>query len=304
MLDTIDVLLDRHHGGTLVVSCYANTSVTDPYQSLWSQHLKNEAAAIDRRLPDDRSRDQFAADVDLIRDALSARTARQARGMAIFSSSWRPFFYAIPLGVPVDDCLVIDEEPYLVPLLQAMHRQRRVLAASHPAPLPWRRHAARSTVKRVHEPVIDVAARAAIESELDVQDAARVAELERRLREHDGAAAGAQEVIDALRTGQIEPTGCVVLGPDTGQRAARCRHCGSVFAIDRDRCSSCGWDCDGVNLWQEILLFALRHDLVAYCVDADALAGCGGVAAILSQVEPWAAAGPSARHHHAHVAHE
>ncbi len=52
----------------------------------------------------------------------------------VFSAAERGFFRAFALGVSVKDRLVLDEESYLVPLLEAMHRQRRylvVLTDSH-----------------------------------------------------------------------------------------------------------------------------------------------------------------------------
>jgi protein required for attachment to host cells len=47
--------------------------------------------------------------------------------MAVFSAADEGLFYAVPLAVPVKDRLVLDEEPYLVPLLEAAHRQRQYL---------------------------------------------------------------------------------------------------------------------------------------------------------------------------------
>jgi hypothetical protein len=46
--------------------------------------------------------------------------------------------------------------------------------------------------------------------------------------------------------------------------------------------------CEKVNLWQEILLFTARHNIVAHIVDSHpVLAQHGGVAAVLSRAEPW-----------------
>jgi peptide subunit release factor 1 (eRF1) len=93
-----------------------------------SQHLKNEAEAIEQRLADDhQARARFARDLAIIRHALEEPAVQRARGMALFSAADRGFFRAFTLGVPLKDCLVLDEAPYLVPLLEAMHRQRRYL---------------------------------------------------------------------------------------------------------------------------------------------------------------------------------
>ena len=59
--DAIQVLLDHPKGEGMIVSCYADTSVTEGFVSLWSQHLKNEASAIEQRLAHDhQARARFA----------------------------------------------------------------------------------------------------------------------------------------------------------------------------------------------------------------------------------------------------
>src|SRR3989338_8599569 len=126
--DAIQVLLDHPKGEGMIVSCYADTSVTAGFVSLWSQHLKNEARAIDQRLANDhQAQARFARDLAVIRHALGGPGAQHVRGMALFSAAERGFLRAFTLGVPVKDRLVLDEAPYLVPLLEAMHRQRRYL---------------------------------------------------------------------------------------------------------------------------------------------------------------------------------
>ena len=95
----------------------------------------NEATAIEQRLANDhQARARFARDLAANQHALTECAVPRARGMALFSAGERGFFQAFTLGVPVKDRLIVDEEPYLVPLLEAMHRQRRyllVLTDSH-----------------------------------------------------------------------------------------------------------------------------------------------------------------------------
>jgi hypothetical protein len=98
-------------------------------------------------------------------------------------------------------------------------------------------------------------------------------------------------VIHALRNGQVGYPGYLVLEPDRGQMAARCTRCESVFTTIYVTCPFCQGACEKVNLWQQILLFAARHNIVAHTVDSHpALAQHGGVAAVLSRQEPWEAA--------------
>jgi peptide subunit release factor 1 (eRF1) len=385
--DAIQILLDHPKGEGMIVSCYANTSVTEGFLSLWSQHLKNEADAIEQRFANDhQARAHFAKDLAIIRHALEEPAVQRARGMALFSAADRGFFRAFPLGVPVKDRLVLDEAPYLVPLLEAMHRQRRyllVLTDSHRGRLyeaawghthllrqieediPRRQKSAgelwgkqQATIARhreghllhyrkelasamtnawpdapfrgvillgdhktiaalqailpspfehriVHtgpyswarkEPNLDAKVHGVLDDVFRQHDARLIEELERRLHEHHLIATGPREVINALWNGQVGYPGYLVLEPDPGQMAARCTRCESVFTTIYATCPGCQGTCEKVNLWQEILLFAARHNIVAHVIDSHpALAQHGGVAAVLSRAEPWESATATAK---------
>lgn len=385
----IQVLLDHPGGEGMIVSCYADTSMTDGFQWLWSQRLKNEASAIEERWADDpTARARFARDMEIIQRALSEPAVQRARGMALFSAVDRGLFQVFPLSSQVTDRLVVDEEPYVVPLLEAMHRQGRylvVLTDSHhgrlyeaswghlqllreiDAAVPKRQKSAgelwgkqQATIVRhredhmlhyrkelataiehawpdapfrgivllgehetlealraalpsalaaqvVHtapfswrqqDPTLDATVQGVLEEAFRAHDAWLLAEFERRLHEHYMIAAGPQEVINALRNGQVGYPGFLILEPDRGDAAARCTRCESLFATPHATCPFCQGACVKVNLWQEILLFAARHDITAHTVESHArLAQHGGVAAVLSRAEPWvpSAAGPAAK---------
>jgi hypothetical protein len=95
-------------------------------------------------------------------------------------------------------------------------------------------------------------------------------------------------VINALRNGQVGYPGYLVLEPDRGEMAARCRRCESLFTTIYTTCPVCEGTCERVNLWQEVLLFAARHNIVAHTVKSHPLlAEHGGIAAVLSRSEPW-----------------
>jgi peptide subunit release factor 1 (eRF1) len=114
-------------------------------------------------------------------------------------------------------------------------------------------------------------------------------ELHGRLREHRAAAAGPKEVVDALQSGNLGPGGygCLFLGPDPGEAVARCTAC-RFLAVDMPAaCPRCQAPCVEANLWEEILLFALRHGLTVHFVKADAeLARLGGLAVMLPHAKP------------------
>ena len=133
----IQVLLDQPRAKGMSVSCYADTSVSEGFSSHWLQPFKTEASRIRQRLADDhQARLEFERNLEAIRTALEGPEARQARGMAVFSATGRGFFLAIPATEPFQNRLVVDEEPYVVPLLEADFRRRGylvILADTHRA---------------------------------------------------------------------------------------------------------------------------------------------------------------------------
>jgi hypothetical protein len=178
-----------------------------------------------------------------------------------------PFRGLILLG----DCETVDALPALLPSALST----RVV---HTGPYSW----------AMGKPDIDAKVQEVLDAALREHDASLLADFERRLDEQYLIAAGPQEVINALRNGQVGYPGYLVLESDRGQMAARCTRCESVFTTIHTKCPVCQGACEKVNLWQEILLFAARHNIVAHIVGSHPLlAQHGGVAAVLSRSEPW-----------------
>jgi len=376
----IQVLLDQPKGQGMMVSCYADTSVSEGFASHWLQPFKSEVSRITQQFAGDhQARQEFERNVEAIRRALETPEARQARGMAVFSATGRGFFLALAAIERYDNRIVVDEEPYVVPLLEANLRQRGylvVLSNTHRArwyaagpggsrrlgdideSVPKKQHSAgerwgkqQATIERhrkdhilhfqkelarsveeawgeyPYQGIILLGEREVLEqlrnllpgplslkvvheapqawtegqSEIDEKVGAALAtaqadeksrvlaELDRRLHEATAVAAGPQEVIDALRDGQVA---ALILGPDVGASASRCIGCHSLFASPHPTCPYCHAPCRTANLWQEMLAFALRHSIWVYRVQPLAkLASHGGVAALLKRDEPqWASA--------------
>lgn len=121
-------LADRPRGEGMVVSCYADTSVSSGVRPLWREHLKNEVKRLDEELassPD--ARNEFHRNVAIIERLLSTKRPAAARGLAVFAAAQRGLVCAYTLGTPPPNRLVVDEEPYLMPLIELLFRQRRYL---------------------------------------------------------------------------------------------------------------------------------------------------------------------------------
>lgn len=113
---------------------------------------------------------------------------------------------------------------------------------------------------------------------------------EERLHEGYGLAAGPVAVLEAITTGKVGPRGYgyLVLGPDLREVVARCQTCRALSTDMIASCPRCGGACVEANLWEELLLLAMKHGIAVRCLGANkALAGQGGVVAMLA--EPRAA---------------
>jgi peptide chain release factor subunit 1 len=378
MMADLETMLDQFKGPGLVVSCYADLSARPGIPFPWPGPFKLKAAAIKKLLAEDAGASlQFDDDFKAIGRAFGAEEAIHARGMAVFSARERGFFKAIPLDVPLMDDLVVDQSPYLVPLLQLLFRQKEylvVLSDTHRGRLyaaapggvrllrmieeavPAHQHSAgecwgtqQATIARhrldrilhfqklladmidmvqaethfqgvilfgEHETVehlrkhlpARLADRVVHEGRLEwTEDATEIAaelspilaELEReeesatvqglakRLRDGGGVACGTAAVLEALYTGTVGPRGhgYLVVGPDPRELVSRCTACRSLHVDMAKACPRCQAPCVEANLWEELLLFALRHDISVRCVKAnETISLCDGVAAFLPGV--------------------
>ena len=156
---TIQMLLDQPRRQGMMVSCYADTSVSEGFASRWLQPFKTEASRIGRELESDhQARREFERNVEVIRRALESPVARQARGMAIFCAMERGFFLALTGSEPYENRLVVAEEPYVVPLFEADFRQRAylaVLADTHRARLYAAGPGGSRVLDEMHEAVLE-----------------------------------------------------------------------------------------------------------------------------------------------------
>jgi hypothetical protein len=374
-LADVEVLFGQFKGEGLLVSCYADLSVERGFQSRWPGPFKAKAGAIKKNLGDDhRAWQTCVQNLEAIQRALEGPEARQAQGMAVFSAVQRGFFRSIPLDLPVENDLIIHQAPYLVPLLELLHRQReylvvhtdthrgRLYAARSGAvrllheieeTVPKKQHSAgerwgkqQATIARHREHRIlhyqkdlvrlieetwasrslrglvlvgehevlehlrkrlparlacrviaeaphpwieepepaDGVIHEVLEEALQAREGQILAEAHGRLQQGYAIAAGARAVVDALQNGRVGPRGFgyLVLGPDPREAVARCTACRSLSLEMPTTCPRCQAPCVDANLWEEMLLFALRHETEVHFVKTGTdLDRCGGVVAVL-----------------------
>jgi protein required for attachment to host cells len=113
----IEILLDSPAQRDYVVSAYADLTVQDGFSRHVERELRNRARAARDALAEGEARKDLDANMAVIREAIAAASP-SARGLAVFSSVGRGLRHVIPLGFPVENRLVLDEEPFVLPLLE------------------------------------------------------------------------------------------------------------------------------------------------------------------------------------------
>lgn len=113
----IEVLLDNPAERRYVVSAYADLRVTDGFARHVDLHLRNQARTAGGMLAATDARKEIDANIDAIRQAVQT-VPPSAQGAVVFASVARGMRQVVPLDFPVESRLVIDEEPFLLPLLE------------------------------------------------------------------------------------------------------------------------------------------------------------------------------------------
>lgn len=113
----LEVLLDTPDRRDYVVSAFADLRVKDGFRHFAETHQKNQLRAAHAALSETEARRVLDANFEPVLGAVAAADPA-ARGLAVFSGVKRGLFHVVNLDFPVDNQLVIDEEPFILPLLE------------------------------------------------------------------------------------------------------------------------------------------------------------------------------------------
>jgi len=114
----IEILLDSPDQRDYVVSAYADMTVKDGFARHVDLHLRNQARAAEEALATAGARKSLEVNIEAIRRTVQDNGHPSSKGLAVFSSVARGLHHVVPLDFPVEDRLVIDEEPFILPLLE------------------------------------------------------------------------------------------------------------------------------------------------------------------------------------------
>lgn len=114
----IEILLDSPDQRNYVVSAYADMTVQGGFARHVDQHLRNQLRAAGEALAQAKARKDLEANVEVVRQVVQRHNADGAKGLAVFSSVARKLRHVVPLDFPVENRLIIDDEPFILPLLE------------------------------------------------------------------------------------------------------------------------------------------------------------------------------------------
>ncbi len=124
----LEILLDTPERKDYVVSAYADMRVKDGFHRFVETHLKNQAREAGHALSETEARKVLDANITAIREAVETADA-SARGLAVFSGAQRGLKHAVNLDFPVENKLIIDEDPFVLPLLERWYGEPNYLVA-------------------------------------------------------------------------------------------------------------------------------------------------------------------------------
>ncbi len=124
----LEILLDTPDRRDYVVSAFADLRVRDGFRSFVDVHVRNQARAAHGALSEAEARKALDANLNAIERAIKNADSA-AKGLAIFSGADRKLFHTVSLGFPVENELVIDEDPFVLPLLERWYGDPNYLVA-------------------------------------------------------------------------------------------------------------------------------------------------------------------------------
>lgn len=156
--ENIEILLDSPDETKYVVSAFADLTVKDGFRNFFDQDFRNQAKAVAAALPEAAARDVLDANLDEVRKAVREEVDPSAKGVAVFVSVPRGLRHVRALNFPVENHLVIDEAPFVLPLLERWHSEPSylvVLLDSDRAQIFEAHHGLVDEVREVERPDIN-----------------------------------------------------------------------------------------------------------------------------------------------------
>ncbi|CAN5910471.1 hypothetical protein BH23PLA1_BH23PLA1_30720 [soil metagenome] len=124
----LQILLDTPDEKDYIVTAYADLSVKDGWFRYVEVEMKNLARAVNVALSEAEARTVLEASLDPIRRAIETADPT-SKGLAAFSGAKRGLFHSVALDFPVSNKIILDEDPYVLPLLERWYGDPTYLIA-------------------------------------------------------------------------------------------------------------------------------------------------------------------------------
>ncbi len=124
----IEILLDTPDRRDYVVSAFVDRRVQDGFHRYIDVQLRNQAREANQALSEAKARKALEANIEAILRAVDGADSA-AKGLAVYSGVERKLFHVVSLDFPVENQLVIDEEPFVLPLLERWYGDPNYLVA-------------------------------------------------------------------------------------------------------------------------------------------------------------------------------
>jgi hypothetical protein len=124
----LEIVLDQPGQRDYVVSAYADLTIKDGFDNFVDVQMRNLARAAQEALARVPARKGLNENLELVRRAVAAHDP-SAKGLAVFASASRGLNKSIHLEFPVETRIVVDEEPFILPLLEHWHGEPIYLVA-------------------------------------------------------------------------------------------------------------------------------------------------------------------------------
>lgn len=178
----------------------------------------------------------------------------------------------------------LQQHPNTPILLLGQHQNTQRLVKELPASLQKQVVAERP----VHEPhsatAIDAQIHAMMTEAHELKKKRMLEELENRRDQAVGASCGLDEVLTSLDAGRVEKEGTILFGPDHKENCWCCPSCRTI-ALEQGPCPRCISPLREANLWEELMVRAMRHNWKVMTFPSADMESCGGLALLFDRAD-------------------
>ena len=114
----VEILLDSADRRDYVLSAYADLTVQDGFRHYADRFLREEVRSASAALGSSEARKALDDNIPAVLDAIRDQGPGTHKGLAVFVSQARGLNHVVSLEFPVENRIILDEDPFVLPLLE------------------------------------------------------------------------------------------------------------------------------------------------------------------------------------------